>query len=480
MGIFKSYDIRGVWGREWDSGLAYRIGLKLPAVLQASDILVGHDARESSPAVFEALSRGILEAGCDVTDIGPATTPSVYFATAFYRYAGSVMITASHNPPEYNGLKISRAQAVPVGYGSGLEELERLAAVGAEGSLGRAGPAGAAGGGGASGGVKPAEGGLRPGAPPGRRKTLDIHGDYLRHLAPYREGIHGVKAVVDCSDGMASLYIHDLGRGLEPEPVTMYDTPDGRFPHHPPNPLVEANLRDLKARTLSEKADLGICFDGDADRVMFVDEAARFVSPDLITGLLGLAFFRHRREDHRGEVVSYDVRSSRGVVEYLAELGAEPVMCPVGHSFAKRLLRERDGLFGGELAGHYYFREHFYCDSALMAALLVLGILTRETRPLSELVAGIRRYHSSGEINFRVADKDRIIARVRETYRDGRLNELDGIRIDYPSWWFNLRKSNTEPLLRLVVEASTPRELEKRAGELKALFRSLDPSIAEE
>jgi phosphomannomutase len=460
MGIFKSYDIRGVWGREWDSGLAYRIGLKLPAVLQASDILVGRDARESSPAVFEALSRGILEAGCDVTDIGPATTPSVYFATAFYRYAGSVMITASHNPPEYNGLKISRAQAVPVGYGSGLEELERLAAVGA----GAAGSAAA----------------VAPGVPPGRRKTLDIHGDYLRHLAPYREGIHGVKAVVDCSDGMASLYIHELGRGLEPEPVTMYDTPDGRFPHHPPNPLAEVNLRDLKARTLREKADVGICFDGDADRVMFVDEAGRFVSPDLIIGLLGLAFFRHRREDHRGEVVSYDVRSSRGVAEYLAELGAEPVMCPVGHSFAKRLLRERDGLFGGELAGHYYFREHFYCDSALMAALLVLGILTREARPLSELVAGIRRYHSSGEVNFRVADKDRVIARVREAYRDGNLNELDGIRIDYPSWWFNLRKSNTEPLLRLVVEASTPRELEERSGELKALFRSLDPSIAEE
>jgi phosphomannomutase len=448
-----------VWGREWDADLAYRIGLKLPALLGASDILVGRDARESSAAVFEALSRGILEAGCNVTDIGLATTPSVYFATAFYRYAGSVMITASHNPPEYNGLKISRAQAVPVGYGSGLEELERLTA---------------------SPQAAPAAGGAEQLKPAGRRKTLDIRGDYLRHLSAYREGIHGVKAVVDCSDGMASLYIHDLARGLEPAPVTMYDTPDGRFPHHPPNPLVEANLADLKARTVAEKADLGICFDGDADRVMFVDENGSFVSPDLIIGLLGLAFFRHRREDHRGEVVSYDVRSSRGVVEYLEELGAEPVMCPVGHSFAKRLLRERDGLFGGELAGHYYFREHFYCDSALMAALLVLCILTREGRPMSELIAGIRRYHSSGEINFRVADKDRIIARARETYRDGTLNELDGIRVDYPSWWFNLRKSNTEPLLRLVVEAASRQELQRRTSELRALFRSLDPAIAEE
>ncbi len=457
MSIFKSYDIRGVWGREWDEGLAYRIGLELPALLGAADILVGRDARESSPAVFEALSRGILQAGCDVTDLGLATTPSVYFATAYYRYAGSVMITASHNPPEYNGLKISRAQAVPVGYGSGLEELERLAASASAAAGGRQRPPAA-----------------------GRLKRLDIRVDYLRHLAPYREGIHGIKAVVDCSDGMASLYIHDLGRGLEPALVTMYDTPDGRFPHHPPNPLVEANLADLKARTLREKADLGICFDGDADRVMFVDQNGRFISPDLIIGLLGLAFFRYRREDYRGEVVSYDVRTSRGVVEFLEELGAEPVMCPVGHSFAKRLLRERDGLYGGELAGHYYFREHFYCDSALMAALLVLCILTHEGRPMSELIDGIRRYHSSGEINFRVADKDRIIARVREGYRDGRLNELDGIRVDYPSWWFNLRKSNTEPLLRLVVEAGSEQELGERCGELKALFRSLDPAIAEE
>ena len=453
MSVFKSYDIRGVWNREWDADAAYRIGRSLPGLLEASDILVGRDARESSPAVFEALSRGIREAGCDVTDLGPATTPSVYFATAFYRYAGSVMITASHNPPEYNGLKISRAQAVPVGYGSGLEELERLTA-GASPVLGHTAP--------------------------GRLKSLDIRGDYLRHLSPYREGIHGIRAVVDCSDGMASLYIHELSRGLQPELITMYDTPDGRFPHHPPNPLVEANLSDLKARTLREKAHVGICFDGDADRVMFVDEAGAFVSPDLIIALLGLAFFRHRREDHRGEVVSYDVRSSRSVVEFLAQLGAEPVMCPVGHSHAKRLLRERNGLFGGELAGHYYFREHYFCDSALMAALLVLGILAREGRPLSELIGRIRRYHSSGEINFRVGDKDRIIAHVREAYRDGSRNDLDGIRLEYPSWWFNLRKSNTEPLLRLVVEASSPQELRERTAELKALFRSLDPAIAEE
>jgi phosphomannomutase len=463
MSVFKSYDIRGVWNGEWDAGLAYRIGCHLPGLLGAADILVGRDARESSAEVFAALSGGIRASGCDVTDLGPATTPSVYFATAFYRYAGSVMITASHNPPEYNGLKISRAQAVPVSYGSGLEELERLA------TGGGGAPALAAG--------APAAAGGR-----GALKTLDLRADYLRHLAPYCEGIRGIKAVVDCSDGMASLYIHDLARGLQAELITMYDSPDGRFPHHPPNPLVEANLRDLKERTVRERADLGICFDGDADRVMFVDEAGRFISPDLIIALLGLAFYRHRPNavDYRGAVVSYDVRSSRSVAEYLRELGAEPVMCQVGHSFAKKLLRERGGLFGGELAGHYYFREHYFCDSALMAALLVLGILAREGRPLSELIGGIRRYHSSGEINFHVQDKDRIINAVRAAHRGGALSELDGIRVDYPSWWFNLRKSNTEPLLRLVAEAATPQELGERTAELKASFRAIDPSIEEE
>jgi phosphomannomutase len=450
MGVFKSYDLRGVWNREWDAGLARRIGWQLPGLLGAKDILIGRDARESSPEVFEALSRGILEAGCDVTDLGLATTPSVYFATAFYGYGGSVMITASHNPPEYNGLKISRAQAVPVGYDSGLEELER-----------RSGEP------------------VRPAAARGRLKSLDIRADYLRHLEPYRAQVRGIRAVVDCSDGMASLYIHDLARGMEAELSTMYDQPDGRFPHHPPNPLVEENLKDLKARTLQERAQAGICFDGDGDRVMFIDEQGRFVSPDLIIGLLGLAFFRPGQPDHRGEVVSYDVRTSRGVVEYLRELGAEPVMCPVGHSFAKRLLRERNGLFGGELAGHYYFRDHYFCDSGLMAALLVLGILSRERRPLSELIAAIRRYHGSGEINFRVREADRIIAGVRESYREGERSELDGLRVDFPSWWFNLRKSNTEPLLRLVLEASTAQELVRRTAELKETIRAIDPSTSE-
>jgi len=327
-----------------------------------------------------------------------------------------------------------------------------------------------------------------PARRPGALKRLDIREEYLRHLRRFASGIRGVKAVVDCSDGMASVFIHDVIRDLEADIITMYDTPDGSFPHHPPNPLIEANLADVKRRTLAEGADLGICFDGDGDRVMFVDEQGRFVSPDLIIGLLGLHFFRHRGadhpgEDHRGETVTYDVRSSRSVVELIEELGGRPRICKVGHSHAKRLLRETNGIFGGELAGHYYFRDHYFCDSGMIAALLVLSVLSREKTRLSELIGRIKRYHFSGELNFRTESKDRIIETLLGEYGrrpEAVLTDIDGIRIDYPQWWFNLRKSNTEPYLRLVVEARSAEELAVRTGELIGAIRALDPEVEQE
>ncbi|MFH1575029.1 MAG: phosphomannomutase/phosphoglucomutase, partial [Acidobacteriota bacterium] len=455
MGVFKSYDIRGIYGKEWDGRSAYRIGFFLPRLLGAREIVVGRDARLSSEEIFARFTQGVREAGCAVADLGLCTTPTVYFATARYGLDGGVMITASHNPPEYNGLKISAAGAVPVGYGSGLERLEAMVAS-----------------------DEAAEAPEHTTAPRGAVRQLDARADYLAHLARFSEGIRGVRAVVDCSDGMASVLVHDVIRDLDGRFVLMYDTPDGRFPHHPPNPLVEANLADLKRRTLQEKAHLGICFDGDADRVMFVDAAGRFISPDLIIALLGLHFFKHGPEDHRGELVSYDVRTSRCVVEYIQSLGGKPAICRVGHSHAKKLLRETGGLYGGELAGHYYFRDNYFCDSGMIAALLVLSILSREGKSLEELIAGIRRYHSSGEINFRTQAKDRIIAALLQEYRampGARLTEIDGIRLDYPRWWFNLRKSNTEPFLRLVLEADAPEGLQGYADELKAKIFALDP-----
>jgi len=454
MGVFKSYDIRGIYNREWDKDLAYRIGFFLPALLETNRILVGRDARESSGEIFESLSRGIRDAGCDVTDIGLCSTPSVYFATARFDYGGSVMITASHNPPQYNGLKISRARAIPVGYDTGLNRLEEMV-----------------------------RGVPSPASAPGKLSTLDIRQAYLQHLEPYIREVQGIKAVVDCSDGMASVFIHDVMRNVQGRIITMYDQPDGSFPHHPPNPLIEANLADVKRRTLKEKADLGICFDGDGDRVMFVDETGRFVSPDLIIALLGLHFFRQSGQDHSGEAVTYDVRTSRSVVEYVEALGGKPVICKVGHSHAKKLLRDTGGVYGGELAGHYYFRDNYFCDSGDIAALLVLAILSKVKRSFSELVAEIIKYHYSGEINFKTDAKDIIIQAVLSEYGaqpGAKLTDIDGIRLDFPDWWFNLRKSNTEPYLRLVVEASSAEQLVVRTGQLKNRFRELDPQIEEE
>jgi phosphomannomutase len=454
MSVFKSYDIRGIYNEEWDEETAYRIGFFLPTLLETDDILVGRDARASSGEVFDALSRGITTAGCNVTDIGLCTTPSVYFATAHFGFGGSVMITASHNPPKYNGLKVSRAQAVPVGYDTGLDRLERMI-----------------------------EGKIEPAGKPGTVRKLDIRTEYLAHLARFGSGVRGIKAVVDCSDGMASVIIHDVVRELDAELILMYDSPDGTFPHHPPNPLIEANLADLKKRTLEERADLGICFDGDADRVIFVDERGRFISPDLIIGVLGLHFFRQSGEDHKGEAVTYDVRSSRSVVELIEELGGRPEICKVGHSHAKRLLRETNGIFGGELAGHYYFRDNYFCDSGMISALLVLSVLSREGVPMSEIIERIKRYSFSGEMNFKTDAKDRIIEAIREEYAarpQAALTDIDGIRIDFPEWWFNLRKSNTEPYLRLVVEARTDSQLEERTGELVAAIERLDPRLEKE
>ena len=456
MSIFKSYDIRGVYGTEWNAATARAIGGQLPGLLGARRIAVGRDVRLSSGEIFSELTDGIREAGCDVFDIGLCDTPAVYFATAFYDMEGSVMITASHNPPEYNGLKVSRRQAVPVGYDTGLAELERQVAAGPPAAETR---------------------------PPARGKLtkLDIRADYVAHLARFRSNLSSLRIVIDCSNGMAGIFLRDVLHGTNGHFIFLFEEPDGRFPNHAPNPLVEENLAALKKRVVEERADIGICFDGDADRVMFVDEAGRFISPDLIIGLLGTYYFRRHPERLSGgsRTVTYDVRSSRSVVEFLQALGAAPAICRVGHSYAKKLLRETAGIMGGELAGHYYFRENYFCDSGMMAALVVLEVLAADGRPLSRVMQDIRKYAFSGELNFTVPNGPQIVRRVRADYAEGKLTDIDGIRIDFPDWWFNLRVSNTEPLLRLVVEAATEEELRAKKEELIGkirLYASVNPA----
>ncbi len=445
MSIFKSNDIRGIFPKELEREKVYRIGYSLPSLLNSENILIGRDSRLSSPEIFEILSSGITDAGADVTDIGLCDTPAVYFSTMHYRIRGSVMITASHNPPEYNGFKISRKNAVPVSYTTGLNKLEKM--------IERQQPA-----------VK-RKGSIR---------FLNIRRDYLNHLQSFKKGIKELKVVIDCSDGAAGAYIHDLINDLNGEFITIFAKPDGNFPNHGPDPLSEKNRSALKGLVLKEKANLGVLFDGDGDRAIIIDEKGEFVSPDIITALLSIHFFKHFPEKtgiHK--TVLYDIRSSKSIAEYITGLGGHTLACPTGHARIKKLLREKQGVLAGELAGHYYFRDNFYTDSGFIAFLLILSVLSIEKKKVSELVAEINPYYFSGEINFALPDSKRIIEGLGHSYAGGVKNYLDGLRIDFPEWWFIVRPSNAEPILRLVVEAETEQLLKERTEELCSRIKEL-------
>lgn len=424
MSIFKAYDIRGVFGRDLDAALVHRIGRCLPGLLQARRVLVGRDARQSSPVVFEALCRGLTEAGAAVDDLGLATTPMVYYFTARDGYDASVQITASHNPPEYNGLKISRTGARPVGLETGLAELERRV----------------------SGPLPPAA------SQSGRVQKVSRLADFIAFLKPWIPDLRGLRLAVDCSDGMTSLLAHDL---FGPETIYLNDTPDGTFPHHAPNPLEVANCAQLMAVVRREHLDAGIIFDGDGDRVMFVDETGLFVQPDYLIPIVARPFLR--REP--GALVLHDIRTSRGVIEALLADGARTSMGKVGHAYAKEKMRLTGAVCGGELAGHYYFRDFYNCDSGELAALIVLGELAvarRHGQCFSALLTPIRRYATTGELNFTIKDKDAALAAVRTAFearaKPLAVYDFDGVRLDFTDGWISVRKSNTEPYLRVIIE----------------------------
>ncbi len=444
MSIFKAYDIRGKFGGELDADLAHRIGRWLPQVVPARRAVVGRDARLSSPALRDALCAGLTEAGCDVDDMGLATTPMVYCFTALHRYDLAVQITASHNPAAYNGFKVSRRKALPVGYDTGLAELERLLAPG---------------------GLPP------PAAAPGRLRSVDLLDEFLAFLAPWRPDLAGLRFAVDCSNGMASLVARPL---LGKTPQYLFDQTDGTFPNHSPNPLDAGSRGALKAAVARDRLDVGLIFDGDADRVMFVDEGGRFVRPDLLTALIAAYYLRFEP----GAMVLQDIRTSRGVEEHLRAAGARTAMWKVGHAFAKLKMRELDAVCGGELAGHYYFRDFFYCDSGELAALIALGEIAaarRRGRAFSDLLAPIDRYANTGELNYRVERKDEAIAAVKDALlreaAPARLLDFDGYRIEYPEWWLSIRKSNTEAYLRLIVEARDESLLDERRALVERLLR---------
>lgn len=449
MGAFHAYDIRGVYGKDFDSVTAYKVGYFLPSLLGAGEILVGRDCRVSSAEIREALVKGITDAGADVCDIGLSSTPMVYFATANYGFRASVQITASHNAPEYNGLKVSRENALPVGYDAGLGEIERKIESGEPTPVAKV---------------------------PGKVRTMDIKGDYFAFMRRYKGDYSNIRIAFDLSNGMANLFAKEIfGEG----PAYILDTIDGRFPFHEPNPLVEKNREALRALVLGTGADVGVIYDGDADRVMFLDEQGRFVAPDLVIALMSDYFMGERGE--KNPVVLQEIRSSKAVAEYLVPMGADVRTWKVGRAFAAPRLREIDGLWGGELAGHYYFRDFFYSDSGLLASEIVLGIVSRlKSRGISlgQMMDTLVRYRNSGEINFKLDHKQEAMDALKNFFmgEDTAIAgmDFDGYRVEFADWWFNVRPSNTEPYLRFICEAKDEQLLERRIAQAKEIIAKFD------
>lgn len=443
MGAFKAYDIRGVYNRDFNKETAYKVGYFLPTLLPCKYVVVGRDVRLTSDEIFENLCRGINDAGVDVWNIGLATTPMVYFATVFLKADASVQITASHNPKEYNGMKISRTMAIPVGGDTGLKDLERMVNENE---------------------VKPV-----PAAKRGKIIDKDIHADYLNYQKQFLPDLSNLSITVDTSNGMSNLYAKEL---FGDHAKYINDTMDGTFPGHEPNPLDVENCAQIMAAVKANGSDCGVIYDGDADRVMFIDERGRFIQPDYVTGILGMYYLAKEK----GSVL-IDIRTSRSTSEYLEKLGATKVITwKVGHAYAKMKIREEHCIFGGELAGHYYFRDFNNCDSGILASLIVLQTvaeLKRQGKTLGQLVDEIVAYANSGEINFKLEQKDEAIAALYDKYskfNPTRILDFDGYRIEFPTWWFNVRKSNTEPYLRIVSEAKTQAELDEKLAELKAII----------
>jgi phosphomannomutase len=444
MGFFKAYDMRGTFGGDFDLDTVYRVGRELPGVIGAKKFLIGRDCRTTSPAIAATLKKGLAEAGADVTDLGLATTPMVYFFTAEDDFDASVMITASHNPPTDNGLKVSKRGALPVGYESGLAEVERRVKASC---------------------AAVSDVSVMPDVPvmPSPSSRLARYVAWLRaHALP----IDNLRFAVDCSDGMASILAHELFPGA----VFINDVPDGAFPHHAPNPLLAASREQLAAVVREQGLDCGVIFDGDADRCMFVDEKGAFIQPDYLIPVLSSTYHEPNA------TVIHDVRTSRAAIEAIRAQGAMPVIGKVGHAYAKVLLREVKAVCGGELAGHYYFRDFHGCDSGELAALRILGAFASAKargQTVSAFMAPLLdKYANSGEVNFKVEDKPAAIARVLEAARGlapetGRTT-IDGYRLEYDAGWVCVRQSNTEPYLRLIVECDTHARLDDWLARLTA------------
>ncbi|MEI7850610.1 MAG: phosphomannomutase/phosphoglucomutase [Kiritimatiellales bacterium] len=439
-GIFKAYDIRGIYGTDLTEAIAFKIGRAVATFLKPKKFVIGHDMRPHSIPLFNAMAKGLTMQGVDVINIGLVSTPMSYHANGKLGADGSAIITASHNPGEWNGMKLCRELAIPISGATGIADIERIVNE---------------------------ESFDAPAVKPGKVTTYDIKPEYFEHVRSFAKIKKPLKVVIDYANGMG---ISEGGVFTDKmfDITPMYDVLDGTFPNHEANPLDTHTLHDISAKLKTGGYDFGIAFDGDADRAGFLDENGDNVTMDMITALVAQSML----EKFPGSAIFYDLRSSWAVKEVIEEAGGRPMMSRVGHAFIKAQMREADAVFAGELSGHYYFRDNYYTESSALAAVCVANLISKTGKTLSELIKPIKRYFASGEINSKVADVQTVFKKLDAKYGDARKFQLDGNSYEYADWWFNVRSSNTEPLVRLNLEAKTPEKMAAKRDEILALIRA--------
>jgi phosphomannomutase len=442
--IFKSYDVRGIVPAQINPDVAYAVGRAFVEVLGSKNICVGRDMRPSGVALMDALTAGATDAGADVTQIGLISTDCIYFAVGHYGFDGGIMITASHNPAQYNGLKFCREQAIAMSLETGLGDVRDRAAAGD----------------------------FRSPARRGSVAQKDVLDDFARHCLSFIDDVKAIKPftiAVDAGNGMAGLTVPRVFKYLpQVRVVPLYFELDGTFPNHPASPIEPENMVDVQRAVGAQRADLGAAFDGDADRMFIVDEKAELIGGDIVTALVGIDTLRH----FPGAKILYNLISSRSVPEAIAAHGGIPVRSKVGHSIIKKIMRDENISFGGEHSGHFYFKRNWFADSGMIALMQCLNVFSAADGPVSSVIAPIDKRFRSGEINSTVTDIPAKLEAIERRYGDAQIDHLDGITIGYPDWWMNIRASNTEPLLRLNVEGDTPALMREHRDEALALIRS--------
>lgn len=444
--IFKAYDVRGVYPSELNEDIAYKIGRAYVAYLNATRIVVSRDMRVSSPTLCAAFIDGARTQGADVVDIGMASSDMLYFAVVDGKYEGGAQITASHNPKQYNGIKMVRREAHPLSGDAGIGEIRDMVTKDAIPAATR---------------------------PKGKLTTDSVIEGYTKKVMSFIDAgtIKPYNVVLDGGCGMSGMVAPHLFDQLPCKTTRLCFTPDGTFPTHEANPLLEENRADITARVIADKSDVGIAWDGDADRCFFIDGTGEFIAGDFITALLAEAFLLK----YPGSKIIYDVRASFAVKDTVAAHGGTALMNKVGHAFIKARMREENAIFGGEVTGHYYFRDYYFCDNGFIPALLILELMSKKGKTLHELLQPLcEKYFISGEINTKMAHMDHVQPKLDELakkYADANTYTIDGFSAEYPDWHFNVRASNTEPLLRLNLEATTPAMMEQKRDEVLAVIR---------